>query len=299
MRVPVGTKIPQQSVIRPKFSDYSGLSVDLRLANQWGLVGPKLDGIYGKVLVLPEHGMIEYWSRNGILKDRIPLPKGLFNHRCILHGEYMFGSNWGIKRGIDRHFFVFDCESIAGQAVVDRPFSYRLNYAQQAAARLRNVRFHAVPFVSASNTEEVWKHYVLRHGYEGLVWRNANDTFGESMARAKREVEVEYICMGFNQSDADKYAGRMVKSIVSGLLVDGKLTKVTDISGMTEAQRIDFFNNPNKYIGKVFTARGRGLFDSGSLRHPNYRHFRDDKEPEECTMGVIEEMLSFDLGIGF
>ena len=119
------------------------------------------------------------------------------------------------------------------------------------------------------------------------------------MARAKREIEVEYVCLGFNESDADKYRGRMVKSIKGGLYVDGRLTEIIDVSGMTEAQRTEFYDHQYAYIGNVFTARGRGLFDSGKLRNPQFIGFRSDKNATECTLDNVRAMLEFDLALGF
>ena len=43
----------------------------------------------------------------------------------------------------------------------------------------------------------------------------------------------------------------------------------------------------DSYIGKVFTAKGNSWYPSGSVRHPKFKEWRDDKTPEECTLEQI------------
>jgi ATP-dependent DNA ligase len=98
----------------------------------------------------------------------------------------------------------------------------------------------------------------------------------------KQRPSYDYVCMGFEHSDSDRYAGRGVRSIQAGLFLGNKLTLLTTIGGLTDAQRHEFFARPQDYVGRVFEAEGKLLFPSGKLRHPNFLRWRDDKRPEDC-----------------
>ncbi len=60
---------------------------------------------------------------------------------------------------------------------------------------------------------------------------------------------------------------------------------------LSDADRLEYTENGDDYIGKVFTAKGNAWYPSGSIRHPKFKEWRDDKEPEECTYNQIPEVL--------
>ena len=58
---------------------------------------------------------------------------------------------------------------------------------------------------------------------------------------------------------------------------------------LSDEQRKLFTADPSRWIGQVFKATGHGWFPSGSIRHPKYSYFRDDKSMMECTYDQIPE----------
>ena len=52
-------------------------------------------------------------------------------------------------------------------------------------------------------------------------------------------------------------------------------------------QRKEYTDNAEDYIGKVFTAKGNGWYPSGSIRHPKFKGWRDDKKADECSIEQI------------
>jgi ATP-dependent DNA ligase len=98
----------------------------------------------------------------------------------------------------------------------------------------------------------------------------------------KAQATYDYVCMGFEQSDADSFKGWAVKSVIGGLYIKGKLERVTTVSGITHEQRAEFFRHPKRYIGRVFEAEGKALFSNGALRHPNFLRWRSDKPATAC-----------------
>ena len=45
------------------------------------------------------------------------------------------------------------------------------------------------------------------------------------------------------------------------------------------------------YIGKVFTAKGNGWYPSGSIRHPKFKGWRDDKRADEWSIEQIPNTM--------
>lgn len=73
-----------------------------------------------------------------------------------------------------------------------------------------------------------------------------------------------------------------------GLYKNNELTSIGTVSsGLTDFYREDFARNPEKYIGKVIECECMELKD-GALRHPLFKRFREDKNPQEC---VYEEIF--------
>jgi ATP-dependent DNA ligase len=54
-------------------------------------------------------------------------------------------------------------------------------------------------------------------------------------------------------------------------------------SGMDMATRKDITANQDQYMNRVFSAAYMGIMPSGSLRHPQFKTWRDDKPAEDCA----------------
>ena len=110
----------------------------------------------------------------------------------------------------------------------------------------------------------------------------------EANVRIKRTCEIEYMCIGFADADPEsKYAGQV--GAVRGSLIDYPCD--VKCGGLSEIQRTQFTMHPKEYIGKVFTAKGNGWYKSGSIRHPKFKNFRNDKTTDECTYEQIPEAI--------
>lgn len=131
---------------------------------------------------------------------------------------------------------------------------------------------------SAKQASRLWTRHVSGGDFEGLVLGGP-----QGLARMKQQASYDYVCLGFEQSDADKYAGWGVRNVLGGLHVNGKLQQVARVGGLTDEQRAAFFQHPKRYVGKVFEANGKKLFRNGKLRHPNFLRWRDDKLPAACV----------------
>jgi hypothetical protein len=122
---------------------------------------------------------------------------------------------------------------------------------------------------------------VVEEDLEGLIFRDWSD----GLFRQKRVEEEDYICMGFVPYKTGPRKGQGCGSIVGGKFDEtGTVVPVTTMGGLDDALRNRIVANPEMYVGRVFTASGKGRFQSGLLRHPNFSRWRDDKSAEDCTL---------------
>jgi ATP-dependent DNA ligase len=270
---------------RPKFSEYKRND---SIPEEYDIVQLKMDGIWGCMVV--GEGQWTLYSRTGKVKAEGEIENP--NIDCVLLGEYMHGSHWGHKMGVDGEYFVFDCIEIHGQDLKDNPLADRLDIARDQVSMLKT----QLDFINDVETYEVkednilWDNYVKAQSYEGLVYKNSSSKYFDknAWARVKGVVEVEYICRDFRPADeGTKYEGQV--GAVIGTLADKEV--LVSCGGLSDADRLEYTENGDDYIGKVFTAKGNSWYPSGSIRHPKFKEWRDDKKPIDCTYDQIPESL--------
>ena len=245
---------------RPKFRELhpSEINIEELEAEGYDTVQLKMDGIWGTMSI--SNGEYTIHSRTGKLKAKNSLRE--FEVSCaydsketILLGEYMKGSHWGHKMGIDGNFYAFDCVKRAGVDLRDQPYSTRLAVMD---GLLDTETFGFVyPLVShpISMWKEIWDDEVCEQAYEGLIFKKSKANYHEpkAWARLKAEVEIDYLCLAMGDADPEsKYAGQ-VGSVI-GTLTD-KVCAVK-CGGLSEELRTEFTEHPERYVGQVFTAKG-------------------------------------------
>ena len=147
--------------------------------------------------------------------------------------------------------------------------------------------------LSGNNSARAWQEFlkVYNRGGEGLVLKEITGKYkigGQSgnMYKIKKYLTKDYVCIGFEESDAPTYKakGMKVAALKCGLYVDGELKYITQTSGFPFELRKEFSDHPEKYIGKVVELGGFEIFKSGAMRHSMLLRFRDDRQPEECVL---------------
>lgn len=272
-------------VDRPRFVD---TYLDNPALDDYDVVEPKYDGMWAEVRI--HAGTMQIYSRHAGLKRTFDIPQDIPD--MILLGEYLFGQNWGIRNGLDGMLFLFDAVYINGLDLTDDTLHGRRGVLEQL------YRWHfeknpdlqwvkLVPQMSncsgAASIQEAWNEAVITLGFEGIVFKKSTDTYLDATwPRCKRTFTMDYVCMGFNEGGG-KYKG-MAGSIRGGLYVDGVLTEICSVGGLTDIMRQFMWSNPDDFVGRVFEARGFGLFPSGALRHPSFLCFRDDKPAQDCKL---------------
>lgn len=275
---------------RPKYTDIDPRVIyspeDLRSAlNETGL-GPtfwletKFDGLWGQA-VSDEEGHVRVYSRTGKLKKQYEVLGRRIPEGVILHGELMQGTQRSIRQGLHGQFYAFDA---VGPGFDSEP-PHRRREAVEDLVRHLGHPFYTVPQLSADHymLKQWWGSEILPHDHEGVVLKPRDYQFGDPWVRIKRTYEIDYICMGVNYSEAPKYKGRMIKSIIAGLYIDGELRRVCNVSGMSEDVRLEMYADPGRFVGKVFKATGKGIFPSGALRFPSFLEWHPDKLSSDCV----------------
>lgn len=136
----------------------------------------------------------------------------------------------------------------------------------------------------ASNVEEVLNYYTTFRaaGLEGLIIKDMGGTYEQKRSRAwlkmkpYETVDVQVIGM---EEGTGKYVG-----MLGALVVDFEGVKV-NVSGMSDELRREMWGDPNGTIGRLVEVGFHEKTPDGSLRHPRFVRYRDDK-PLRDGVGV-------------
>lgn len=210
---------------------------------------------------------------------QFPVPDQL---NTILVGEFLFGTNRAITSGKYQTFHAFD-KVMSNESYMTRYGRAREDvdiyskWIHDNPQLVRNTRRMYYVDIYDIAYLDYFLDYIKRNDIEGLVFRNDKDQ--NYLSRYKPKFTQDYVCMGYLEGKG-KYEG-LLGSILGGKYIDGKLTQVIAVGGgFTDTMRIDYWKQNN--IGRVFEAEGRQLFPTGSLRHPTFLRWREDKTAEEC-----------------
>ena len=282
---------------RPKFKEIKREHITDASAYMDGeyVIEPKMDGIWGAMHI--KNGKYQIWSRTGQLKKEGEVSSDSAT-MCIL-GEFMYGSNWAKKHDKVGQFYAFDIVMWDGDwDFCERPLKERRDMLQALMGSLPNMFPDFVELNQqwdAFQINGIWENLVEKQGYEGLMIKNVNDAYATETEwiKVKYRTDIDYVCMGFSDGGEGTKYEDTVGSIIGGLYktddftLERELVDVCHVGGLTVAQRDIFNKNRDYFIGKVFTAKGFNIFDSGAIRHGKFKSFRTDKEAYQCDMTQV------------
>jgi ATP-dependent DNA ligase len=123
-----------------------------------------------------------------------------------------------------------------------------------------------------------WLDAPYRSGYRGWGWW-----------KLKGVADVDVVVMGYKPGEKG-WVG-MVGAVVFGQFTeDGLLVERGRCSGLKMDERVTISQNPDAYLGKVFSMRHMGVFPPseehphGAFRHPQFKTWRPDKAMEAVTL---------------
>lgn len=231
------------------------------------LVQLKYDGWWTRIEIAD--GVAKFYSRTSRLFKELLLPHG--NLQCTLIGEHMQGTQWAQEPGRIGQTFLFDCWSWGDTPMETVPYRDRYRVLRLTPSYLPST-FSVVTCYRIEQADDLWNNYVETSQFEGLVFRRASDDLSATVYRQKRTITEDLICDGFIEG-MGKFAGML--GAIRAHTRDGVIIDVG--GGFTDAQRREIWDNQDLYLNKPFEVEARARFESGSLRHPNFIRWRNDK----------------------
>lgn len=236
-------------------------------ATAWDLVQLKYDGHWCR-LEFDSEGNGYGYSSTGNLETSIDCPS-LANYTFI--GEHIYGTNWAKKGGREGVLVLFDCVVRSGVDISTQPYELRHTLLSDLIPTIPRERLFVAYTVSISHLKLLWDKFVLGpQSFEGIVLRKWDQPYETTLHRCKRDYEQTYYAIGFVEGK-----GRLTGTL--GAVIGGdehglELCRVG--GGFSDEHRIEIWNNQEKYLNRQFDAVGKGLFESGALRHPNFLRWK-------------------------
>jgi ATP-dependent DNA ligase len=244
----------------------------------------KQDGIWGRC-VFDGKGNFFIYSKTGMLKYSSRYETELFMcEPTVLIGEFMYGSQRAQNPAVKGKFYVFDCVYSDGQDVSHSGYAQRYRLASSYVERLGLPMFDLCRCYSMNKFGEFV--LTMKDGVEGFVIRNWRHTFYQPLLKFKFQVEDDFVVTGIVEGKG-KHEGRMGALQLSQYDSQDQLVYVQDVGGgFSDEQRDEWWSKRHSIpvYPWVVLVRGKGRFDSGALRHPEYITLRDDKAPSQCIL---------------
>lgn len=290
----------------PQFSaQLAGLSDDLPANTADFVVEEKFDGIRALIVfdINPEtkHGRIQIWNRHGQNKGRIANTPTLVAELkslaetlpatwqgTVIDGElaastwndtmHLLGSAGKVQTGIS--FYAFDIPFLNGQDTRRLSWEQRRTMLEALLTPMVSetsvIKLSKLLPAESDTLAEIWA-----RGGEGVIVKQKNAPYlsgdRKYWHKLKKLQTTEAVIIGFT-GGRGKYIGQ-VGAVVLGQYKDDKMTKVTQISGMTDSVR---YGLSQKDIGKVIEFEFQDKTEA-SYRHPRWLRWRLDKDEKDCT----------------
>lgn len=271
-----------EHIERPPYTDlgssYGNHLSQIMIPPGFDLVQPKYDGIWVDVYCNGTDA-IAYSRDGGDEKARWPC-EALSD--TWLHGEYLFGQQWAFDAGLEGQLVLFDLTQLGKLDFRSSSYTMRRDTLIKVLDRHdAPPEWSVVEQFSSVQWKRVWKWFVEKGGFEGLVFRDSTSMWEAPVGRIKKLFTMDYVMMGVVEGGG-KNKGRL-GAIVAGLYDDGELVEICRVGGgFTDQTRAEIWEDRYPLMGRVFEAGGAKVFKSGALRHPQFLRWREDKSPEQC-----------------
>jgi hypothetical protein len=252
------------------------------------VVSLKYDGIWGALVSDSKSHISDLGSSRASIYSRTKQVKATnFLHnfplpdQTILIGEYMYGQEWASTPERKGKFYAFDCV-YSNESIVHLPYSERYARMISVINQCGSTDLVAVKMAPANITESVLFELYQNKAFEGIVLRRLSDPYAVPLFRHKLLLTSDFVITGYSRAEEGQFAGLLGAFCISEY-IDGQLVQVAHVGGgFTPKERADFWELRDSLIGKVIEVSYNKRFAGGSIRHPNFVRFRDDKLPEDC-----------------
>jgi ATP-dependent DNA ligase len=253
---------------KPYRQKYREVDLTAALASDRDIFQVKYDGIWAAVHV--DGGLVEVFSRTDALKRSFTIPDHM--HQAVFVAEFMFGSERAQTHAWKDKLVVFDCLYFDTIDVAHEPYEERLKLARVALNNLTGP-FQLAPTYRVKDATTAWEVGKQRN-FEGLVFRRTKDKYSDELLKVKYEIEDEFYVIDMIEGQG-KHEGRLGALVVSDRRGGSEVMRVG--GGFNDRERQFIWDHCDYHIGKCVQVKGKGRFESGALRHPNFVKWRDDK----------------------
>jgi ATP-dependent DNA ligase len=296
---------------------------ELPTGEEWAYE-PKLDGFRAIVFVDGDEAYIQ--SRGGKDLNRYFPEMSFAPGRWVLDGELVIRDAEGnlefdslqerihpaqsriemLSKEIPAGFVVFDLLAEGDEVLCERPLRER---RERLEAIAEGASLELTPLTSDAEQAERWLGSI-----EGVMAKDLSATYVQGkrkgMAKVKRERTIDCVVMGWRPGKEEGTVG----SLILGLYDAGELRTVGHISGFSKAAKQSMRTmlapletgesgaaEPSRWTGgrelewvelrpELVIEVGYDHAASGRIRHgARFHRFRDDKAPEECRFGQLDE----------
>lgn len=244
-------------------------------------ISPKLDGLRS----VYKNG--EFYSRQGHkfvglsslklemedLMQQLAFPCQ-FDGELMVDGEHfneISGKIRAFTEADNAHYYIFDSPSS------EHPQHARLAFLDLLAARFRYPHITFVPHTTVTTMADISVKYAeyLAEGYEGAIVKQESGMYQDSRTwdwmKLKNTETADCRVTDIFEGEG-KYVG-----MVGGLVVDFGGVAVRVGSGLSDKQRMYWWNDPEEIIGRVVEVAYQEKTPDGSMRHPRLKTLRGDK----------------------
>lgn len=251
-------------------------------------VSPKLDGL--RCLVFVQGGEVSFYSRNGLEFDSLNHLAEQFitlaNGRDMVYdGEAISGTflhsvsaiRTKGKPALDATIHVFDGMSLEDFKSQNGTDGYHARYSKLQNAWVNGPNVNLLPHYQVNSLEEIMTHY---QNFRDMDLEGAIVKLHDSLYRFGRTKDWMKIkasethdleVTGFVEGQG-KYTGTL-----GALVVDFRGVPVNVGTGLSDDLREFLWHRRQQYLHTVIEVEAHEITPDGSLRHPRFIRFREDK----------------------
>lgn len=139
-----------------------------------------------------------------------------------------------------------------------------------------NFKLHKyIDIMPFSAWEDAFKD-IISNNKEGIVIKQAEGFYWEgkrnaSLMKMKEQISRDLLIVGVEEG-LGKYTG-----MVGNLVCKNKSGGIINVAGLTDNQRIQWWNNPQEIVGRVVEVKAMKELPNGVLREPRFYRVRSDK----------------------